>query len=117
MNGKWQIAIAALAFGSFAAGYSVSFLRFIREPDDAYTNYMGQCVFLGDKEEPCAEEWRLMDSQERFFYSEAGQRVLRQFERKKRKEEERAKAECEAQGRKDPSCEIEQFLKTKKKID
>jgi hypothetical protein len=35
----------------------------------------------------------------------------------KRKEEARAKAECEAQGRKDPSCETEQFLKAKKRID
>ena len=118
MNGKRQVAIAALAFGSFAAGYFASFLRVdIREPDEAYANYMRQCVFLGDKEEPCAEEWRLMDSQERFFYSEAGQRVLKKFERKRRKEEERAKAECEAQGRKDASCEIEQFLKAKKKIE
>jgi len=68
MSGKRQIAIAALAFGSFAAGYSVSFLKFdMREPDEAYANYMRQCVFLGDKELPCAEDWRLMDSQEKIF--------------------------------------------------
>ena len=78
---------------------------------------MRQCVFLGDKEKQCAEEWRLMDTPERFLYSEAGQRARVKFERKRREEEERAKAECEAQGRKDASCEIEQFLKTKKKID
>jgi hypothetical protein len=116
--GQRQIAIAALAIGSFAAGYCVSFLRFdSREADEAYINYMSQCVFLGDKEQQCAEEWRLMDSQERFFYSESGQRIASQFERKRRKDEERAKAECEVQGRKDASCEIEQFMKAKKKID
>ena len=116
--GQQQIAIAALAIGSFAAGYGVSFLRFdSREPDAAYINYMRQCVFLGDKEDQCAEEWRLMDTQERFFYSEAGRRARAKFEQKKREEEKRAKAECEAQGRKDASCEIEQFLKKKKKID
>ena len=58
-----------------------------------------------------------MDTPERFLYSEAGRRAQVKFERKKREEEERAKAECEAQGRKDASCEIEQFLKTKRKID
>ena len=31
---------------------------------------MRQCVFLGDREDQCAEEWRLMDTGERFFYSE-----------------------------------------------
>jgi len=117
--GQRQIAIAALAVGSFAAGYGVSFLRFdnSREPNEAYINYMKQCVFLGDKEDQCAEEWRLMDTQERFFYSEAGRRAQAKFEWKKREEEERAKAECEAQGRNDASCKIEQFLKAKKKID
>ena len=50
-----QIAIAALAIGSFAAGYGVSFLRFdSREADEAYINYMRQCVFLGDTEDQCA---------------------------------------------------------------
>ena len=58
-----------------------------------------------------------METPERFLYSEAGRRAQVKFERKKREEEERAKAECEAQGRKDASCEIEQFLKTKRKID
>jgi len=116
--GHQQLAIAALAIGSFAAGYGVSFLRFdSRQPDEAYTNYMNQCVFLGDQEGQCAEEWRLMDTEERFFYSEAGHRAQVRFERMKRKEEARAKAECEAQGRKDPSCETEQFLKAKKRID
>lgn len=113
-----QIAIAALVIGSFAAGYGISFLRFdSREPDQAYINYMRQCVFLGDKEDQCAAEWRLMDSQERFLYSEAGLRAQVKFERKRREEEQRVKAECEAQGRRDESCEIEQFLKAKKKID
>jgi|SRR6476660_7035594 hypothetical protein len=116
--GRQQIAIAALAVGSFAAGYGVSFFRFdSREPDEAYVNYMRQCVFLGDKENQCAEEWRLADTRERFFYSEAGRRAQAKFEQKRRKEEELAKAECEAQGRKDASCEIEQFLKAKRKID
>jgi len=93
-------------------------LRFdSREPDKAYINYMRQCIFLGDKEQQCAEEWRSMDSLERFLYSEAGRRAASQFERKRRNEEERARAECEAQGRKDASCEIEQFLKAKRKID
>ena len=118
--GQQQIAIVALVIGSFAAGYGVSFLRFggrVTEPDEAYINYMSQCVFLGDKEDQCAEEWRLMDTGERFFYSEAGRRAQAKFEQKRRQEEERAKAECEAQGRKDASCEIEQFLKAKKKID
>jgi hypothetical protein len=114
--GRQQIAIAALAIGCFAAGYGVSFLRF-DGPDAAYLNYMRQCVFLGDKEDQCAEEWRLMDAPERFLYSESGRRAQSKFERKKREEEQRAKAGCEAQGRKDSSCEIEQFLKTKKKID
>jgi hypothetical protein len=72
---------------------------------------------LGDKEDPCAEEWQLMDSQERFFYSEAGRRAQVKFERKRREEEKHVKAECEAQVNKDASCEIEQFLKAKKKID
>jgi hypothetical protein len=109
--GQQQIAIAALAIGSFAAGYGVSFLRFdSREPDEAYVNYMRQCVFLGDPEDECA-------TGERFFYSEAGHRAKVKFDRKRREEEERAKAECEAQGRKDASCEIEQFLKAKRKID
>jgi hypothetical protein len=115
-----QIAIASLAIGSFAAGYGVSFLRFDgreAEPDKAYINYMRQCVFLGDTEDRCAEEWRLMDTSERFFYSEAGQRAQAKFQKKRREEEERAKAECESQGRKDESCEIEQFLKAKKRID
>jgi hypothetical protein len=58
-----------------------------------------------------------MDAPERFLYSEPGRRAQSKFERKKREEEQRAKAGCEAQGRKDSSCEIEQFLKTKKKID
>jgi len=116
--GQQQIAIAALAIGSFAAGYGVSFLRFdSRDLDEAYVNYMRQCVFLGDEEYQCAEEWRLMDTGERFFYSEAGRRAQTKFERKRREEEERAKAECEAQDRKDVSCEIEQFLKAKRKID
>jgi hypothetical protein len=112
-----QIAIAALIICSFAAGYGVSFLRFDSRPDEAYSNYMRQCVFLGDKEDQCAEEWRLMDSQERFFYSEAGRRAQVKFERKRREEEQRVKAECEAQGRRDASCEMEQFLKGKKKIE
>ena len=116
--GQQQIAIAALAIGSFAAGYGFSFLRFdSRASDEAYMNFMRQCVFLGDGENQCAEEWRLMDTQERFFYSEAGRRAQAKFEWKKREEEERAKAECEAQGRNDASCKIEQFLKAKKKID
>ena len=115
--GQWQIAIAALAIGSFAAGYGASFLRFDSRPDEAYINYMRQCVFLGDKEDQCAEEWRLLDTQERFFYGEAGRRAQVKFERKRREEEQRVKAECEAQGKKDVSCEIEQFLKAKKKID
>ena len=116
--GQRQIAIAVLAIGSFAAGYGVSFLRFdSHEPDKAYVNFMRQCVFLGDKEDQCAEEWRSMDTGERFFYSEAGRRAQAKFERKRRQEEERAKAECEAQGRKDASCEIEQFLKAKRKND
>ena len=116
--GQRQIAIAALAIGSFAAGYGVSFLRFdSREADEAYVNYMRQCVFLGDTEDQCAEEWRLMGIGERFFYSEAGHRAKVKFERKRREEEERANAECEAQGRKDASCEIEQFLKAKRRID
>ena len=51
------------------------------------------------------------------FVQRVGRRAQVKFERKKREEEERAKAECEAQGRKDASCEIEQFLKAKKKID
>jgi hypothetical protein len=112
-----QIAIAALIIGSFAAGYGVSFLRFDSRLDEAYLNYMRQCVFLGDKEDQCAEEWRLMDSQERFFYSEAGRRAQVKFERKRREEEQRVKAQCEAQGRRDASCEMEQFLKGKKKIE
>jgi hypothetical protein len=116
--GQQQIAIAALAIGSFAAGYGVSLLRFdSREPDEAYINHMKQCVFLGDSEDQCAEEWRLMDSGERFFYSKAGHRAKVKFERKRREEEARAKTECEAQGRKDASCEIEQFLRAKRKID
>jgi hypothetical protein len=115
--GQRQIAIAALAIGSFAAGYGVSFSRFDSRPDEAYINYMRQCVFLGDKEDQCAEEWRLLDTQERFFYSEAGRRAQVKFERKRREEEQRVKAECEAQGKKDASCEIELFLKAKKKID
>jgi hypothetical protein len=116
--GQQQIAIAALAIGSFAAGYGVSLLRFdSREPDEAYINHMKQCVFLGDSEDQCAEEWRLMDTGERFFYSKAGHRAKVKFERKRCEEEARAKAECEAQGRKDVSCEIEQFLKAKRKID
>jgi hypothetical protein len=78
---------------------------------------MSQCVFLGDSEDQCGEEWRSMDAQERFFYSEAGRRAQARFERKRREEEKRAKAECEAQGRKDESCEVEQLLKAKKKID
>jgi hypothetical protein len=116
--GLQQVAIAALAIGCFAAGYGVSFLRFdSREPEEAYINFMRQCVFLGERENQCAEEWRSMDSQERFFYSEAGRRAQVKFERKRREEEQRVKAECEAQGRKDASCEIEQFVKAKKKID
>ena len=73
----WQIAIASLAIGSFAAGYGVSFLRYgrVTEPDEAYINYMRQCVFLGDTEDRCAEEWRLMDTPERFIYTEAGRRA------------------------------------------
>lgn len=114
--GQQQIAIAALALGCFAAGYGVSFLRF-DGPDAAYANYMRQCMFLGDKEQQCAEEWRLMDASERFLYTEAGRRAQAKFERKKREEEDRAKAECEAQGRKDSSCEIEQLLKAKKSIE
>ena len=115
----WQIAIASLAIGSFAAGYGVSFLKHgrVTEPDEAYINYMRQCVFLGDTEDRCAEEWRLMDTPERFIYSEAGRRAQAKFQQKRRQEEERAKAECEAQGRKDELCEIEQFLKAKKRID
>jgi len=115
--GQQQIAVAALAIGSFAAGYGVSFWFNSRQPEDAYVNYMRQCVFLGDREDQCAEEWRSMDAQERFFYSEAGRRAQARFERKRREEEKRAKAECEAQGRKDESCEVEQLLKAKKKID
>jgi hypothetical protein len=116
--GQQQIAIVALAIASFAAGYGASFVRFdSRETDEAYINYMSQCVFLGDQEDQCAEEWRLMDAGERFFYSEAGRRAQAKFERVRRKEEARAKAECEAQGRKDLSCEIDQFLKAKKRID
>ena len=114
--GQQQIAIAAIGVGCFVAGYGVSFLKF-DGPDAAYLNYMHQCVFLGDKEEQCAEEWRLMDTPERVLYSEAGQRAQVKFERKRREEEDRAKAACETQGRKDSSCEIEQFLKTKKRID
>ena len=76
---------------------------------------MRQCVFLGDREDQCAEEWRLMDTGERFFYSDAGRRAQAKFEQKRRQEEERAKAECEAQGRKDASCEIEQFLRQRRK--
>ena len=116
--GQQQIAIAALAIGSFAAGYGFSFLRFdSRASDEAYTNFMRQCVFLGDRENQCAEEWRLMDTQERFFYSEAGRRAQANFERKRHEEERRARAECERQGREDASCETEQLLKAKKKID
>ena len=115
--GQQQMAIAALAIGSFAAGYGVSFWFDSRQPADAYVNYMSQCVFLGDREDQCAEEWRLMDTQERFFYSEAGRRAQVKFERKRREEEQRVKAECEAQGRRDASCEMEQFLKAKKKIE
>jgi hypothetical protein len=114
--GRQQIAVAALALGCFAAGYGISFLRF-DGPDAAYANYMRQCVFLGDKEQQCAEEWRLMDAPERFLYSEAGRRAQVKFARKKREEESRAKAECEAQGRKDSACEIEELLKAKKRID
>jgi hypothetical protein len=57
-----------------------------------------------------------MDTPERFIYSEAGRRAQAKFQQKRR-QEQRAKAECEAQGRKDESCEIEQFLKAKKRID
>ena len=116
--GLHQIAIAALAIGSFVAGYGVSYLRYdSREPEEAYINFMGQCVFLGDRENQCAEEWRSMDTPERFFYSEAGRRAQAKFQRKKREEDERAMAECEALGRNDASCKIEQFLKAKKKIE
>ena len=90
--GQQKIAIAVLAIGSFAAGYGVSFLRFdSHEPDKAYVNFMRQCVFLGDKEDQCAEEWRSMETGERFFYSEAGQRAQAKFERKKSEEDERAR--------------------------
>ena len=65
MIGQQQIAIVALVIGSFAAGYGVSFLRF-DGPDEAYVNYMRQCVFLGDREDQCAEEWRLMDTEKDF---------------------------------------------------
>jgi hypothetical protein len=116
MIGQQKIAIVALVIGSFAAGYGVSFLRFDGS-DEAYINYMRQCVFLGDRENQCAEEWRLMDAGERFFYSEAGRRAQAKFEQRRRQEEERAKAECEAQGRKDESCGVGQLLKAKKKID
>jgi hypothetical protein len=58
-----------------------------------------------------------MDTPERFLYSEAAQRAQAKFERKRREEEERAKAACETQGWKESACEIEQFLKTKKRID
>ena len=116
--GQQQIAIAALAIGSFAAGYGVSFLRFdSREPDEAYVNYMRQCVFLGDKRRSVRRGIALDGHRRKIFYSEAGRRAQAKFERKRREEEERAKAECEAQGRKDASCEIEQFLKAKRKID
>src|SRR5262245_24949648 len=84
---------------------------------EAYINFMEQCVFLGDRENQCAEEWRSMDTQERFFYSEAGRRAQAKFQRKKREEDERAMAECEALGRNDALCKIEQFLKAKKKIE
>ena len=95
-----------------------SYLRYdSREPEEAYINFMGQCVFLGDRENQCAEEWRSMDTQERFFYSEAGRRAQAKFQRKKREEDERAMAECEALGRNDALCKIEQFLKAKKKIE
>ena len=90
--GQQQIAIVALVIGSFAAGYGVSFLRFdgrLTEPDEAYINYMRQCVFLGDTEDRCAEEWRLMDTPERFFYSEAGRRAQAKFQQRRREEEER----------------------------
>jgi len=116
--GLQQIAIAALAIGCFAAGYGVSFLRFDgREPEEAYINYMRQCVFLGDRENQCAEEWGSMDTHERFFYSEAGRRAQAKFQRKKREEEDRAQVECEAQGRNDASCKFEQLLKAKKKVE
>src|SRR5262245_56802703 len=74
-SGRQQLAIAALAVASFAAGYGVSFWFDSRQPEDAYANYMSQCVFLGDSEDQCAEEWRSMDAQERFFYSEGGRRA------------------------------------------
>src|SRR5262245_11078205 len=96
-SGRQQLAIAALAVASFAAGYGVTFWFDSRQPEDAYANYMSQCVFLGDSEDQCAEEWRSMDAQERFFYSEGGRRAQARFERKRREEEKRAKAECEAQ--------------------
>jgi len=116
--GLQQIAIAALGIGCFAAGYGVSLLRLeSREPEEAYINYMRQCVFLGDRENQCVEEWRSMDTQERFFYSEAGRRAQAKFQRKKREEEERARVECESQDRNDASCKIQQFLKAKKKIE
>jgi hypothetical protein len=116
--GLQQVAIAALAIGCFAAGYGVSFLKFdSREPEEAYINFMRQCVFLGERENQCAEEWRSMDTQERFFYSESGRRAQAKFQRKKREEDERASAECEALGRNDASCKIEQFMKAKKKIE
>jgi len=115
--GLQQVAIAALAIGCFAAGYGVSFLKFdSREPEEAYVNFMRQCVFLGERENQCAEEWRSMDTQERFFYSESGRRAQAKFQRKKREEDERASAECEALGRNDASCKIEQFMKAKKNI-
>jgi hypothetical protein len=73
----------SVAIGSFVAGYGVSYLRYdSREPEEAYINFMGQCVFLGDRENQCAEEWRSMDTQERFFYSEAGRRAHAKFQQK-----------------------------------
>jgi hypothetical protein len=78
--GLQQVAIAALAIGCFTAGYGVSFLKLdSREPEQAYINIMRQCVFLGERENQCAEEWRSMDTQERFFYSESGRRAQAKF--------------------------------------
>jgi len=116
--GLQQVAIAALPIGCFAAGYGVSFLKLdSRESEEAYINLMRQCVFLGERENQCAEEWRSMDTQERFFYSESGRRAQAKFQRKKREEDERTSAECEALSRNDASCKIEQFMKAKKKIE
>lgn len=92
------IAVGVLGYEVYLLKSADNLVELGRETDEGFVEYMRDCVWK-ESEDRCRERWRWMEPSDRWAkYTEAGKQAMREYDEKKRADDQLREAECRARG-------------------